>query len=319
MGVNVSEQREQQGTDGSGAKKRDGRTDTLSATQQPGILAQFQNNLREGFGRLQWRLILLFGVTAGTLMALSFVQSGLTTIIAGLIPVGTGLLLARRVKGFYGLHGFVTGIIAAAVSTVILTIVFLYTPVGATLSAQAIAAGQPPAQSTPEALFAQSGGFSAISLIIFCAFGASMAGRTEERNREARAAVEARGGRLERASTIRNADDIRGLSLPQLGGYISNLFKKQGFTLKDYRFLDKDKHLDMWMERENEVWHLRLNVADKVSPGTVEGLSQEMKREGCRKGIVITSTEFLPGAVKAAKSRPIVLIDGPTLYDIAEG
>jgi HJR/Mrr/RecB family endonuclease len=74
----------------------------------------------------------------------------------------------------------------------------------------------------------------------------------------------------------------------------------------------------MWFEYEAEPWHLRLSVADKVNPGTIEGLLQEMKREGCRKGIVLTSTEFTPGAAKSAKGRPVVLIDGPTLYEIAE-
>jgi len=88
--------------------------------------------------------------------------------------------------------------------------------------------------------------------------------------------------------------------------------------LKDYRFIDKDKHLDLWMEYESEPWHLRLSVADKVNPGTIEGLNQELKREGGRKGVVVTSTEFTPSAVKSAKGRPIVLINGATLYEIAE-
>jgi HJR/Mrr/RecB family endonuclease len=44
-----------------------------------------------------------------------------------------------------------------------------------------------------------------------------------------------------------------------------------------------------------------------------------MKRDGCNKGVVITSTEFTPAAQKAAKNRSVVLIDGATLYEIAEG
>jgi hypothetical protein len=145
-----------------------------------------------------------------------------------------------------------------------------------------------------------------------------MAGRTEQRNRHAREVVAARGGQLQRAGTVREASDIRGLSLPQYGSYVKNIFTKHGFQFKDYRFIDKDKHLDMWLEHEGEPWHLRLTVADKVNPGTVESLAQDMKREGCRKGVVLASTEFTPGAAKAAKGRPIVLIDGPTLFEIAE-
>ncbi|HEY3227964.1 MAG TPA: restriction endonuclease, partial [Roseiflexaceae bacterium] len=97
-----------------------------------------------------------------------------------------------------------------------------------------------------------------------------------------------------------------------------NVFTKKGFQFKDYKFIDKDKHLDLWMEYEGDPWHLRLTVADKVNPGTIEGLNQELKREDCRKGVVLASTEFTPGALKSAKGRPIVLIDGETLYEIAE-
>ena len=111
---------------------------------------------------------------------------------------------------------------------------------------------------------------------------------------------------------------LGGLSLPQLGTYVSNIFKKQGFAFKDYRFIDKDKHLDLWMEHEGEPYHMRLSVADKVSTGTIESLNQEMKREGIRKGLVITSTEFMPNAAKSAKGRTIVLIDGETLFQMSE-
>ena len=72
------------------------------------------------------------------------------------------------------------------------------------------------------------------------------------------------------------------------------------------------------MEHEEELYHMRLSVADKVGTGTIESLNQEMKRESCRKGLVIASTEFMPSAAKSAKGRPIVLIDGETLYQMSE-
>jgi len=34
--------------------------------------------------------------------------------------------------------------------------------------------------------------------------------------------------------------------------------------------------------------------------------------------VVLASTEFQPSATKSAKGRPVVLIDGATLYEIAE-
>jgi len=197
----------------------------------------------------------------------------------------------------------------------LLAVLIFLTPLGA-----AMQSSLGPAASTFSLLnvWAQLAGFTAFSLIAFCTFGTGMAGRTEERNRKTRDEVDTRGGRLEKPGVIRSADDIRGLSLPQLGTYVSTLFKKQGFAFKEYRFIDKDKHLDLWMEHEGEPYHMRLSVADKVSTGTIESLNQEMKREGIRKGLVITSTEFMPNAAKSAKGRTIVLIDGETLFQMSE-
>ena len=320
MGVEVSEERETQGAEvkEQSSKTRDRRADGVGAPAPPqGVVAQLVSDTRQGLRELEWLQILLFGVAAGLLMPLSFLQPGTLSFVAGIIPVGAGLLLGRRVKGHYGLHGFVTGLIGALIGFTLLGALLFFTPFGATAPSSIGATPGSPAIPLA-ALWLQLGGFIAFSLITFCTFGASMAGRTESRNRQVRQEVEQRGGRLERPGTIRTADDIRGLSLPQFGSYVNNLFKKQGFQFKDYRFIDKDKHLDMWMEFENEPWHLRLSVADKINPGTVEGLIQELKREGCRKGVVITSTEFTPSALKSAKGRPVVLIDGQTLYQIAE-
>jgi hypothetical protein len=157
------------------------------------------------------------------------------------------------------------------------------------------------------------------ALIPFPAFGTVMAGRTEQRNREQRKEVDDRGGRLERPGVVRTLEDLRGLSLPQLGSFISNLYKKKGFEFKDYRFIDKDKHLDLEMTYNGERYLMRLSVADKVRPGTVESLIQDMRRREIHKGLVITSTEFTPDTIKAAANkRNVLTIDGSTLFDMAE-
>ena len=289
-----------------------------AATNTPGGIGGALANLRTGLGSLDWPLIVIVGVVAGILMPVVLTGGDFLQFLAGIVPVGAGLIIGRRVKSFYTLNGFVAGLIAMVVALVTLYVLIFYTPIGAAMQARSLAAGQPPALATPVAQFGQLAGFVAFALLIFSTFGASMSGRTEARNRAARAEVESRGGQLERAPAVREVDDIRGMSLPQFGSYVNNLFKKQGFTFKDYRFIDKDKNLDLWMEREGEPWHLRLSVVDKVTPGAIEGLYQEMKREGTTKGLVITSTEFTPGAAKSAKGRPIVLVDGPTLYEMAE-
>ncbi|MBU6333495.1 MAG: restriction endonuclease [Chloroflexi bacterium] len=300
-------------------------------TEPRGIVARTLSDLGAGFRELRWGPVLLFGIASGILMPLTLLQAGVLAFVAGIVPVGVGLLLARRVPGHFGLHGFMTGLIGALVASVLLGIVINVTPYGAQLAAASglIGVGADGAPIDPttldpgvlEVLLAQAwittGGFIGISLIVFCTFGATTAGRAEVRNRELRAEVEARGGGLEKPGTVRNVEDLRGLSLPQLGSYVNALFKKKGFTFKDYRFTHKDRYLDLWLSHEGQPWHLRLCVADRVTPGPVESLIQDMKRESCRHGVVITSTEFTPGATKAAKDRPIVLIDGQTLYDIA--
>ena len=295
MGANVTEQGEQQET-------------------KPSLASR----LSDGFQNLNWTQVLLIGVVAGALMPVVLTGGDIFQLFAGVVPVGAGLVLGRQVRAHYMLHGFMTGLIATIVGVAVLFGLIFYTPVGDTLAARAAAQGAPPELSNKTAQFGQLAPFVAIALLTFVSIGTSMAGRTEQRNRLVREEMAARGGQLERAPTVREESDIRGMSLPQFGSYVNGLWKKQGFAFKDYRFIDKDKHLDLWMEKDGEPWHLRLSVADKVAPGTIEGLYQDMKREGGKKGVVVTSTEFTPGAIKAAKDRPIVLIDGPTLFEIAE-
>ena len=314
MGVNVTEEREEQAAEPAKSAKAEPRAPTAPAAAGWG--QQIQRSVRDGFRALEWRTVVLYGIISGLLISMSFVRPSLgLNIVIGLVPVGTGLLLARRVQGYYWLHGFVTGLIGTIVAAISLASLIFLTPLGAQMQVELQQQGAP---STLLSTYSTAVGLTAISLIAFVTFGASMAGRTEQRNRAVRDEVAARGGQLQRPGTVREAGDIRGLSLPQFGSYVKNVFTKQGFQFKDYRFIDKDKHLDMWLEHEGEPWHLRLTVADKVAPGTIESLAQEMKRESCRKGVVLASTEFTPGAAKSAKGRPIVLIDGETLYQMAE-
>jgi hypothetical protein len=323
MEVDVSKQRDQQDASKDAKKARERVAQSMQEQpQNEGHVAQAMRYLREGFPQLRWGLVLLLGIVSGVLMPLSVSQSGPLSLLAGIVPVGAGLIIGRRVRGYYGLHGFMTGVIAAVLSLIIINVVIFYTPLGASLqqatASSAVASGGTATIPSLESIAWQLSSFIPFSLLTFCTFGAVMSGRTEERNRAMREEVESRGGRMEKPGTIRTVEDLRGLSLPQLGSYVTALFKKNGFQFKDYRFLDKDKHLDVWMEYEEEVWHFRLTVQDKVSPGTIESLVQDMRREGTQKGVVVTSTEFTPSAQKSAKGRSVVLIDGPTLYQMAE-
>jgi hypothetical protein len=96
MGVEVSEQREVEETaTGEPARGRRSREEAPPAVS--GLVAQVRESLRTGLRELQWRDVLLFGVASGALMSISFLQGSSLSIIAGIVPVGTGLLLGRRV------------------------------------------------------------------------------------------------------------------------------------------------------------------------------------------------------------------------------
>lgn len=318
MGVDVTEQRDAAEPAGKPADAGRQEGPSQPAPSRVGRLNLWWSDTVAGLRTLDWVAVVLLGIAAGVLMPLTLVVGGALQFFAGLVPVGAGLFIGRRAKSHYTLHGFVVGLIAAIVAMVFLGVLIFMTPLGAALTAQSTLDPAAGPQSLGSILL-QFGGFIAFSLLTFCTFGASMAGRAQERNRQMRREVDERGGSLEKAGAIRTRDDLRGLSLPQMGGYVNSLFKKQGFTFKDYRFVDKDRHLDLWYEREGERWHVRATVMDKVGPGTIEGLHQRMKEEGCHKGVVITSTEFTPTAEKSAQGRPIVLVDGTTLFQIAEG
>jgi hypothetical protein len=104
------------------------------------------------------------------------------------------------------------------------------------------------------------------------------------------------------------------LSLPQLGGYVADLFRKHDFLISDYRF-EKDR-LDFQVSYEGEPWLLRVMTTEKVKPGVPQELAQRMKAEGIKKGVVITSMDFQEGATRWAKDKPIALLDGPTLISM---
>jgi hypothetical protein len=272
------------------------------------------------FNNIQWRLTLLIALGMAAAWCGFFLGPSILQILAGIVPVMAGLYLGRRVKNDLLGHGLVLG---AAGFVFGLLIMLAYGALGqAGLVPMPVLQLQPDVAAAPATLqdlvfFYTT--FSLFALIPFPAFGTVMAGRTEQRNRQLQADIAARGGRLERPGVVRTVEDLRGLSLPQFGSYVASLYRKKGFEFKDYRFVDKDKHLDIELSYADELYLLRLTVADKVTPGTIQSLVQDMKRRNIPKGVAITSTEFTPDARKAAAGRRnLIAIDGPTLFDMAE-
>ncbi len=280
----------------------------------------FIARVQHGLTEVDWRWTLLTALVMAVLWCLLFLMQNVLQILAGIIPVTAGLFLGRKVKRQLALHGVLLGLIGYTFGAII---VGTYGGLGA-LGIVPLPLVQSPETgnilqvgATDLVLFYLS--FSALAMIPFPAFGAIMGGRAEQRQRQMREQIEMRGGQLERHAPVRLFDDLQGLSLPQFGMYVSDLYRKHGFTLTDYKFLHKDKHLDLELEYQGEIYLARLSVEDKVRPGIVQSLVQDMQRRGIKKGIVLTSTEFMPDVRKAIKSGvQILLIDGKTLFEMAQ-
>lgn len=268
---------------------------------------------------VEWRLTLLTAVGMAIGWCLLFASPGWVQFLAGIVPVSAGLFLGSRVKNQVLVHGLILGISGFVAGLVFVSIYALLGGMGLVPLPQLVLDPAQPPISSPSQLISFYVSFSMFAMIPFPAFGTVVSYRNEQRRRDLEAQIQSRGGQLERPGTVRTLEDLQGLSLPQFGTYVKNLYSKYGFAYKDYRFLDKDKHLDMIFEYKEETYLFRLSVADKVRSGTVETLVQDMRRKQIPKGIVITSTEFTPDVQKSIKGKAqILLIDGQTLFDMAE-
>jgi len=272
------------------------------------------------WSKIQWRVTLLTAIVMAVGWCSLFLMSNWIQFLAGIVPVSAGLFLGRKINHQVLLHGLILGVSGFLIGLLLCAI---YAMIGSTgmvpMPRQLIDPALPPVTLTPFGLIQFYVSFSLFAMIPFPAFGTVIAHRNEQRRREMDAQVTVRGGQLESAGVVRTLEDLQGLSLPQFGTYVRALFVKNGFNYKDYRFLDKDKHLDLEMEYSGDTYMMRLSVADKVRMGTIETLVQDMKKKHITKGLVVTSTEFTPDVQKSAKGRHnIVLIDGQTLFDMAQ-
>lgn len=283
----------------------DSQAETKSTSRKRRSNADVATQARVPFGQivreLDWPILLLIGVGVGVLWVLLLLQGGAIQILAGLLPVTGGIMVGRRVKRHVNWHAALLGLLMAAAAMV---------TVGVLIFVEQQRTGV--AGISPILLQAMM--FAVVTLLPFPAFGVITASRSEQRQRALREEQAQRGGRLERPGRIRTLDDLRALSLPQLGGYVSDLFRKHGFLVKDFRF-EKDR-IDIQMSYEDQPWLVRVYTLEKVKPGAAQELAQRMRVDGVTKGIVVTSMDFQEGAARWAKDKPIVLLDGPTLLSM---
>lgn len=253
--------------------------------------------LRQVLRELDWPILLLVGIGLGVLWIYIILYGGAIQILAGLLPVTGGIVVGRRVKTHIPWHAGLLSVLSTLSALLAGTILLLRSD---------------PTQLTAETL--QVLGVAIITLPLFPALGVITSARSEARLREARQEQEKRGGRIEKPGRIRSVEDLQALSLPQLGGFVADLFRKHDFLINDYRF--EKERLDFQVSYEGEPWLLRVMTTEKIKPGVPQELAQRMKAEGVKKGVVITSMDFQEGAARWAKDKPIALIDGVTLISM---
>ncbi len=292
------------------------RSETDRGTGPPPPLSE---QIRTVMGQIVWRDTLIAAVIMAAGWCALFLSSNWLQFLAGIVPVSTGIFLGRRLKEHATLHGLILGVSGFLLGLGIMAAYGILGSAGVIpMPEQVIEPGQPPVVLDFQELLVFYVQFSLFAMIPFPMFGTMIAHRNEQKRRDMDAQVALRGGQLERPPTVRTLEDIRGLSLPQLGGYVKNLFTKQQFTYKNYQF-EKDKYLDLVFEYQNETYLVRLSVADRVRSGMIEMLAQDMQQQGIPKGIVLTSTEFAADVPKSARKRSnVLLINGETLFEIAE-
>ncbi len=245
---------------------------------------------------LDWGRLLLFGLGGGAFWTILLAQQDYLTFLAGLLPVLGGIIVGRRIKGHVIWH--------AALLSILTVVAALVT--GLLLAGTGLIQG---------ALFWQTVGVGLITLLPFPAFGVITARRGEERNELLREERSRRGGRLERPGRVKSIEELRSLSLPQLGSYVADLFRKHDFKVHDYRFA-RDNYLEFEMSYEEQPWSVHVTVDEKVKQAVVLQFVQRLREEGSPKGVLITSMDFQEAATRWAKDKPVARIDGPTLLSM---
>lgn len=262
---------------------------------------------------LLWRQLWIAGLLTGLVWCLViFAPFSYMIYLAGVIPIGGGIYLGRKIQGRALVHGVIFSLIASATALVLGSILIF--------SVSAKPALNDPNQQVPTA----QGNFLTLAMMVgmtllpFPAYGTVMARRGQERTQAMRDELSARGGQLERPGRVVSIEDLESLPLPKFGSWVAQLFRNNNFKLKNYKF-NKDV-IDLYLERNEtaELWLVRCTLSESLKPGQVQELYQDLRdNPEWHKGVIVTSLKVQDGARKSAKSRPNVeVLDGETLLEI---
>ncbi|MBO4404353.1 MAG: tetratricopeptide repeat protein, partial [Treponema sp.] len=92
---------------------------------------------------------------------------------------------------------------------------------------------------------------------------------------------------------------------------------KAGFNLEAQKveptkngciMLATEEKKDNWMNMRQQIFYVEfLRDTEPIEESTVRKAADLIKRQGCAKGIIITSSKFTPGAAAFAENRPVIL------------
>ncbi|HYF66197.1 MAG TPA: restriction endonuclease [Herpetosiphonaceae bacterium] len=266
---------------------------------------------------IAWRIVIIAGLLTGAAWAaILLAPLGQLQLAAGIAPVIGGIWLGRRVKDRGFTHGLLMSLFAVIAALIIFTPIILLTdfqsPMEAPAGAEVAAAAPTKADSFVKLL-----SLMLITLVPFPIYGVMLSSRNQKKMADFKQEMEKRGGQLQNPGRVINLDDLQAQPLPKFAKWVQMLFRKNGFTLDDYKF-GKDV-IDLYLTRtaSDEKWLVRCSVADAVKPGMAQLLAQDLRDSEWSKGVLATSVGVQDAARKWAKTRRnIELLDGETLIEM---
>jgi hypothetical protein len=265
---------------------------------------------------IAWRPVILAGLLTGIVWAIILqIRNDNVKLFAGIAPVIGGIWLGRRVKDRGLAHGALMSLFAVLAGLAIFIPVLLLTDFTSPLDNAAATA----ATASPTFLGSLISVLTLmlITLIPFPIYGVMLASRNQKKMSSFKEEIEKRGGQLQNPGRVINIDDLQALALPKFAKWVSSLFRKNGFTMDDYKF-GKDV-IDLYLTRtaSEEKWLVRCTVADAIKPGMAQELAQDLRESEWTKAVLATSVNVQDAARKWAKTRRnIELLDGETLIEM---
>ena len=100
--------------------------------------------------------------------------------------------------------------------------------------------------------------------------------------------------------------------------YLVNLFKDLGYKAK-HNGKSGDQGADLILKKEDYVYAVQAKYyTGKLSNTPVQEIAGALKYYNANQGVVVTNSEFTPGAEELAKANNVILIDGKDLKKLAD-